>query len=584
MLIKHEGSLYSYIGKQMKTNMTNDSRKTMSRLLSLFVLLVTLIGMLAGCAQSQTTTTTFNRTQIRSADITEDCALTAEQLNDILDMLESTYNANNMNTPVWLVAASRGYDMTAEDFDDSKVDPTVVKEPDVVAARNIIALANNVAKDDKRLDLTYKAITAADLTLLVGAMQTTVELKQDSGVLNKIYYGIGVALEWMTNTLCFGSYLLGICLFAIVIEILLLPFAIKQQKTSIRQAKLQPKEMAIRKKYAGRDDQVTRQKLNDEIQELYQRENYSPLSGCLPLLIQLPIVMVLYNIVIDPLRYMLGQPAAMSGVLNIYYTTARAAGGLGHIAEKAGRGTISLLAQLKSDPAVLEGLKDFPLFRNSAELYESMANVMDSVPNFMLGKINLGNNPVTGGILILVPILTFAVYFLSMRLTKKFTYQPTATTGTTDKQVACSNWMMDISMPLMSAWFSLYFPALVGIYWMFKSVISTLTRFIISRVMPYPKFTEEDYRAAEREYAGKAPRPNQPSRYSYGPGTTMVGGKPKSLFHMDDDDYLAKIEQQEKQDAAQADAKAGKKAADSGIRAEQMQQDDRHGRTNKKKK
>ena len=558
----------------MNINMKNDSRRVTRRLLSLFALLVVLVSVLAGCAK-QNTTSTFHKTSVRSSDITEDCALTAEQLNDILNMLESTYDATKMNTPILLVAASRGYDMTAADFDDSKVDPAVTKEADIAAARNIIARANGAAKVEVSVDRSYEKLTAADLSVLVGAMQTTVELKQDSGLLNKIYYGIGVALEWMTNTLCFGSYLLGICLFAIVIEILLLPFAIKQQKTSIRQAKLQPKEMAIRKKYAGRDDQVTRQKLNAEIQELYQRENYNPLGGCLPLLIQLPIIMVLYNIVIDPLRYMLGQPAAMSGALNTFYTTARAAGGLGHITEKASRGTISLLAQLKSDPSVLDGLKDFPLFRNSAEIYDSISGVMDSMPNFMLGKLNLGVNPSAGGWLLLIPFLTFVGYFLSMRLTKKFTYQPAPTTGTTDKQVACSNWMMDITMPLMSAYFSLLFPALVGIYWMFKSVISTLTRFIISRVMPYPKFTAEDFRAAEREYAGKVPKAGQPQRYSYGPKTTMVGGKPKSLFHMDDDDYLAKVEAQEKEDEEKNSTEAGKKASDSAVGAEQLQKDER---------
>ena len=62
------------------------------------------------------------------------------------------------------------------------------------------------------------------------------------------------------NYLMGNQYILALFLFAIIIEIVLLPFAIKQQKTSIKQARLRPKEMAIRKKYAGRDDQPTKQK------------------------------------------------------------------------------------------------------------------------------------------------------------------------------------------------------------------------------------------------------------------------------------------------------------------------------------
>ena len=86
------------------------------------------------------------------------------------------------------------------------------------------------------------------------------------------------------------NYLFAILLFALVMEILLTPLAIKQQKNQIKQAKLQPKVMAIRKKYAGRNDQATQQKMQQETMEMYQRENFNPASGCVTLLIQLPII------------------------------------------------------------------------------------------------------------------------------------------------------------------------------------------------------------------------------------------------------------------------------------------------------
>jgi YidC/Oxa1 family membrane protein insertase len=143
-----------------------------------------------------------------------------------------------------------------------------------------------------------------------------------------------------------------------------------------------------------------------------------------------------------------------------------------------------------------------------------------------------------------------------MKLTKKFTYQPT-TAEQTDSQTACSNKIMDLMMPIMSTYICFIVPALVGVYWIFKSLITTLRQYIVSKIMPLPTFTEEDYKAAEREYAGKAPKkgtPTQRPAYSYPTGTKTVDGRPKSLFHMDDDDYVAKVEaeaqKEEKSDAA----------------------------------
>ena len=102
------------------------------------------------------------------------------------------------------------------------------------------------------------------------------------------------------------NYALALFLFAVVLQVLLVPFGIKMQKNTVKQARLRPKEMAIRKKYAGRTDQATQQKLNNEIMDLYQRENFNPMGGCLPMLIQLPILFSLYNVVVSPLKYICG--------------------------------------------------------------------------------------------------------------------------------------------------------------------------------------------------------------------------------------------------------------------------------------
>ena len=104
-------------------------------------------------------------------------------------------------------------------------------------------------------------------------------------------------------TISSNNYILAVFFFSLIVEIILFPLSIKQQKNSVKTASLRPKEQAIRKKYAGRTDKATQQKMSLEINEMYQKEGYNPMSGCLPLFIQLPVVIILYAIVRLPLTY-----------------------------------------------------------------------------------------------------------------------------------------------------------------------------------------------------------------------------------------------------------------------------------------
>jgi YidC/Oxa1 family membrane protein insertase len=93
--------------------------------------------------------------------------------------------------------------------------------------------------------------------------------------------------------------------------------------------------------------------------------------------------------------------------------------------------------------------------------------------------------------------------------------------------------MMEWYMPLVSTFFCFLVPGAVGIYWVFKSVISTFKQYIMSKVMPLPVFTEEDYKAAERELGTKKPQRKRKN------GETNLDPnreRPRSLHHIDDDD------------------------------------------------
>ena len=97
----------------------------------------------------------------------------------------------------------------------------------------------------------------------------------------------------------FGIMNVGLCiiLFTIVMKMLMLPLTIKQQKTTKLMAVISPEVQAIQRKYKGKTDTASQQKQNVEIQAVYDKYGTSMTSGCLPMLIQLPILFALYRVI-----------------------------------------------------------------------------------------------------------------------------------------------------------------------------------------------------------------------------------------------------------------------------------------------
>ena len=254
------------------------------------------------------------------------------------------------------------------------------------------------------------------------------------------------------------------------------------------------------------------------------------MGGCLPLLIQFPIIIVLYWLVVDPIQYVCGGSRELISVLHSYITASAADGGLGQTL-KATNGSIEIFSKIKELGAdAFAGIQSY--CANGAEVFEEVQRISEIPANFNVGPLNLGLTPsfdftTVNGWLLLIPVLTFVVYFGSMKLNRKLSFQPTQSAD--DRQQACSNNMMDITMPLMSVWMTFIFPGAVGVYWMFKSILGVLKQFIMSRVMPLPTFTEEDYKAAEKEMFGKQP----PKKIV----KSERAGTVRSLHHIDDEDY-----------------------------------------------
>lgn len=510
------------------------------------VTLAVLGGVLSSCAGGKTTPTlTVNEQAIV---VTDDNGLTQEQIT-LLALNIRDKADNPVTVREQLVAALRGYDMTADGFDDENL-PEAHPENAAVYALNVlnkhgvptinsieaVTTQNATNTEDSTAEPTSNPVvtmTPADVQTLVNCFKTTVATEESIGFFTRILTWIALGFEWMINVLGFGSFILGTFIFAVLVELLMLPLAIHQQKNARKQARLRPKEMAIRRKYAGRNDQKTMQEMQQEIQTMYQNEGINPMtSGCLPLLISLPVVYALYYIVIDPLKYMMSCPSELASALTTFATAPRAAGGLG-LSLQSSRGTIEILSYLRElGGSCPEALGSFQYFTNSGSCLEALNNILTThaIPNFSIGPVNFGLTPSLGtpSLLWLIPVLTFGVYFGSMKLTRRMSYQPTTAN---DPNMGCSNTIMDVSMPIISAVFTFMVPGAVGVYWIFKSLLSTLKQFIMSRVMPLPKFTEADYRAAEKELAAK--EKGRPAKKPSGTRNPNV----RSLHHIDDEDF-----------------------------------------------
>ena len=569
-------------------------------ILTRLVVAVLLLAVL-GCTMTSCMTGASQHTTIKKgyviADsmITDANGLTAVQLDALADDIAGSKKGFEIREQ--LVAALNGYDMTAAGFDDAKVaDGTLAAQPDKAPKFALNALN----RADIDTTACYKistesseelVITAADVQTLVDCFKVNVATEGKLGPVDQLLHWVGLGFEWLIDVPGFDSFILGTLYFAIVLEILMLPLGIHQQKNSRKQAKLRPKEMAIRNKYKGRNDQTTQQKLNQEIQELYTKEGYSPMSGCLPLLLTLPFLMALYFVVIDPMTYIFGSPIELTSAFLTFADAPRAAGGLG-LPLGSNRGTIEVLSLIREQGVSLDSLAGFQYFANSSECLTALSGLSESIPNFSLLGLNMGLTPGIASkaqaVLLFMPVLTFVVYMFSGKLSRKFSFQPMQQTeGQQDPAQGCSNKMMDWMMPAMSAYFTFVVPAAVGLYWLFKSVLSTVKQFILFKAMPMPTFTEEDYKAAERELMGREPK-NKPVKREGGPRNPNV----RSLHHIDDEDYESPAEREarlaarkrdyvEPEDETPAEPKVAEGAYGDGA---SLKEDDRPARKEKKNK
>lgn len=94
------------------------------------------------------------------------------------------------------------------------------------------------------------------------------------------------------------NYGLSIIIFTILVKVLLLPLTIKQTKSTKAMQDIQPKILEIQTKYKDKPE-----KQQQEIMKIYTEAKINPLAGCLPLLIQMPILFALFSVLREPVTY-----------------------------------------------------------------------------------------------------------------------------------------------------------------------------------------------------------------------------------------------------------------------------------------
>jgi YidC/Oxa1 family membrane protein insertase len=220
----------------------------------------------------------------------------------------------------------------------------------------------------------------------------------------------------MTNALLLlydflgNNFVLAILVFTVIIRLVTLPLSLRQQRSSMRMQEMQPQVQAIQKKY--KDNPA-------KMQEEFKKIGYNPtemLTGCLPLLIQFPILIGMYR---------------------------------------------AIIVLLGSTPLSLFGLNDI--------IYPWTANLVDVASALPVSNQFLWLNLAQPDPLYVLPILIFVSMFVSQK------YLTPSARRSKDKKaddpMSSMNQSMQITMPIMFAFFSLSFPAGLSIYWILSNLI-----------------------------------------------------------------------------------------------------------------
>jgi len=239
------------------------------------------------------------------------------------------------------------------------------------------------------------------------------------------------------------NYLISIILFTILTKLILVPLNISQIKSTEKTNEIAKSAKKIQDKYKN-----DKNKQSEELLKLYSENKVNPFSGCLPALIQIPLILAMFYIVKQPLTYIINMPQEQ----------------------------------------IVEYTKDYlqkeEVSEKEAKAYEIQVANEYSLIDMNVGKyINLGKAPQdvfsndenkkAHPITLLVPVLSILFSIISTKISQK-------NSNMTEEQLEMQK-SMNIMMPLLSASIAYSMPLALGIYWLLGSILGILQQLFINK-------------------------------------------------------------------------------------------------------
>ena len=317
-------------------------------------------------------------------------------------------------------------------------------------------------------------------------------LTKAGSILGPIATVLGYVMDILFRfTSSFGVFNVGLCiiLFTIVMKTLMIPLTIKQQKTTKLMSVMNPEIQAIQKKYKGKSDQESMQRQNVEIQAVYEKYGTSMTGGCLPLLIQMPILLALYRVIYNIPAYvpsvrvyfdnvvtpLIGQADYAQKLQEITNIATACGGKLDKFDFTNANRLVDMLYKFSTSQwGELQAL--FPAI---SDVIGQNAAVVERMNTFL--GLNMAEAPGwVPSFAWIIPVLAAVSQWFS---TKLMSGNQPSTSADAENPMAQSMKTMTTTMPLFSAFICITMPAGIGIYWIATSVVTIIQQLIVNAYM-----------------------------------------------------------------------------------------------------
>lgn len=329
------------------------------------------------------------------------------------------------------------------------------------------------------------------------ALTTLPSVKMPGSILGPIAELMGYVYNMLFNGLhgmtSVGALGFAIIIFTLIVKLILFPLMVKQQKSSFKMQLLQPELEKIKNKYKGKTDQLSQQKMTMEMQDFQKKNGINLMGGCLPLLIQLPILYTLFYLFQNAYVYVdvIGQNYTdiANAILQIPTDTRMevfapyAQAFVDHYKN---------VAVIKNSGFDMSRLGDVVMLVNYLGVGD-WTNIMSQLGSHGSGLVELlaaKNNIETfltiplvnaAGLSwpgVIIPVLAAASTFAQSKLMMIMT--PSANNNQANPAMAMTKSMTYI-MPLMMGFFCISMPAGLGLYWTISNIFGIIQQVILQK-------------------------------------------------------------------------------------------------------